>query len=326
MAEILLLSSSDVKGLLDIGEAIDAVEAVFTDFARGSANMPPKSYLLFPRGDLRVMPASQGAEFAGVKVVNSHPENPRMGLPAVMGTYVLVSQDTGAPLAIMEATYMTALRTGAASAVATKHMARPDSSTLGLIGSGVQASFQLAGVASVMKLERALVWGPPGDVARRDEFIGTVSEVFTDITFEAADDITKAAAADIVCTTTPSKQALVPDEAIAQGAHINAVGADGPGKQELDVATLKRARLIVDEIEQATHGGEINVAVSKGDYQTSEVAGSLAEVVMGDVAGRVSNEEITVFDSTGLAIQDIATAALTYRKALEAGAGKKIEL
>ena len=326
MAEVLLLSGRDVQQHLDITEAIDAVEGAFRDLASGAASMPSKSYLLFPRGDLRVMPASQGSEFAGVKVVNSHPENPAQGLPAVMGTYVLVSQETGTPLAIMEATYLTAVRTGAASAVATKYMARKDAASVGLVGSGVQANFQLAGIAAVRDVREVAVWSPPNDTDRRDTFVQKARDVFSNAIIRAVDNIAEVIDADIVVSTTPSREPLLPDSAISNGTHINAVGADGPGKQELAIETLRRSRVIVDEIEQATHGGEINVGVSNGDYQVSEVAGSLAEVVTGTTPGRVSDEEITVFDSTGLAIEDIATAALVYQKALEAGAGMKIEL
>lgn len=328
MPEILLLTEEDVSDLLAIGQAVEAVEEVFRAFAGGRAEMPPKSYLLFPsyEGDLRVMPASHSSEFAGVKIVNSHPRNPGRGLPAVVGTFLLVSQKTGMPIAIIGATYMTAVRTGAASAVATKYMARRNATSAGLVGSGVQARFQLRALRHVRSLGEVLVWAPVADRDRRDRFLEEMSGEMPSLEFRAVEKVEEAAAADIVVTTTPSRSPVIPDHAIGNGTHINAVGADGPGKQELDPATLRRARVVVDEWEQARHGGEINVPLASGELEDKHVTGTLAEVVTGRVAGRTSNDEITIFDSTGLAIEDVAVGSLVYQKALEKGRGQTIEL
>lgn len=328
MPEILLLSEAEVREALPVADAIEAIERVFIQFADGLALMPPKLYLDFPQysGDLRIMPASIGSTFAGVKVVNSHPHNPEHGLPAVVGTYLLVSQETGMPLALLDATYMTAARTGAASAVATRNMAREGSSTLGLIGSGVQAAFQFEAVAEVASIDEVLVWAPSRDLERRDRFLLDMRARHPRVEFRGVEDVGDAAAADIVCTTTPSRAPVVADSSIEPGTHINAVGADGPGKQELDPAILRRARVIVDELEQARHGGEVNVPLAQGKIRQSDISGSLADVVSGRIPGRTSRDEITVFDSTGLAIEDIAVASIVYQRALEDGLGTRFDI
>jgi alanine dehydrogenase len=226
----------------------------------------------------------------------------------------------------MDATYLTAVRTGAASAVATKYMARREAASVGLVGSGVQATFQLLAISKVRNISEVFAWSPDFDRPRRDAFIEETKPMFPELDLIAADDIDKAAIADIVVTTTPSRGPVLMDPHIGPGTHINAVGADGPGKQELDPAILKRSRVIVDEWEQAWHGGEINVPLASGELSESDIDGSLDQVVNGDIPGRTSEDEITIFDSTGLAIEDIAVAILVYERALKEGAGSEIEL
>jgi alanine dehydrogenase len=225
----------------------------------------------------------------------------------------------------MAATELTALRTGAASGVASRYLARPGSSTLGLIGAGAQAGYQFRAVAAELPITEVIVWAPENDSARRDAFVAAISAEYPAVRFRAG-PIEQAAGADIVCTLTPSRGPLFPAGAVRPGAHINAVGADGPGKQELDPAILKSARVIVDEAYQAVHGGEVNVAIAGGLFNEADIAGTLPDVVNGRIPGRTSDSQVTIFDSTGLAIQDIAVAILAYTRALEAGTGSVIEL
>ncbi len=328
MTRLLLLTDADVGRLVGSAESVDVVEKAFADFGLGRATMPPKVYLDFPlqRGDLRVMPAAVGVRFAGVKLINSHELNPQKGLPSVIGTYVLFSQETGAPLCLMAATKLTAIRTGAASGVATRHLSRAGSSTLGLVGAGVQAGYQFEAVAGERPISEVLVWGPANDLGRRDAFLEVIRARHSQVQFVATMSVEEAAGADVICTTTPSRAPLFAADAVRPGTHINAVGADGPGKQELDPDLLKTARVIVDERHQAVHGGEINVAISGGRLGEADIAGTLSDVVNGSVQGRVDEDEITVFDSTGLAIQDIAVAILAYERALESSIGSFIDL
>lgn len=328
MTDVLLLRDAHIRESVTMAEAIASVEQAFRDLAEGRGSMPPKTYLLFPEygGDLRVMPSSLGPRFAGVKIVNVHLRNPERGLPTVAGTYVLVSQETGVPLAIMGGTYLTALRTAAASAVATKYMARPGASTVGLVGSGVQARFQLKALAEIVPVTEAFVWAPADDRGKGHRFVEEMKSNFPNTSFLAVDEVEKAASADVVCTTTPSRSPVVPDAAVRNGTHINAVGADGPGKQELDPAILRRAWLIVDDWEQARHGGEVNVPLASGELKEDGIVGSLAQVISGETPGRRSDLDVTVFDSTGLAIEDLAVASLAYERALQNGLGTRVEL
>ncbi len=319
---ILWLSGEEMEPLLEMGRVIEAVEQAFREHGLGKVQMPPKVYLYFEKGDLRAMPAYIPAlGKAGVKIVNVHPGNPSRGLPTVMASYVLVSPETGAPLALMNATYLTDARTGAAGAIAARYLARKDSRTLGLVGAGRQARTQLLATAELFDLERVLVASRNFSSARRfAEEMG--SSLGLDI---EPCEVREACGADIVATTTPSREPVVRDEWIQEGTHINAIGADAPGKQELEPEILRRAKVVVDSWEQAKHSGEINVPLRRRLLFREDIYAELGEIVAGKKPGRESDGEITVFDSTGLAIQDVAAAALAYRIAREKGAGVELE-
>jgi alanine dehydrogenase len=272
--------------------------------------MPSKVYVTLPQGDFRTMPAYiPGLSIAGVKIVNVHPDNPALGLPTVMALTIILDVDTGVPVAILNATHLTDLRTGAAGAVACRYLAPRRSVTLGLVGSGRQAEAQLAHIAEVLAIEELRVWS----------LVGTDAEHFVEkhrgydgkaVTLERACDV------DVLVTTTPSRTPLIHDAWVHEGTHINAIGADAPGKEELDPSLLLRSSVFVDDIAQAVHSGEVNVPIRDGIFPEERIAGTLGEVVLGK-KGRRSPEEITIFDSTGLALQDLAIANLV----LELGGG-----
>jgi len=322
--DILWLSETEVKASLTMEETIEAVEEAFREHGFGKAQMPPKSYLYYKKydGDLRTMPAYlEELDATGVKVVNVHPANPGAGLPTVMAVVILNSPKTGAPIAMMGGTHLTNMRTGAAGAVAAKYLARKDSRTVGLVGAGAQARTQLLGLAKTFDIEKVLVADVSLDRARALEkdcrsFLGADYEVSSEIKYVCN--------SDILVTTTPSRKPLVKNEWIVEGTHINAIGADAKGKEELEPAILKRSKVVVDDIAQASHSGEVNVPLTKGLFSTEDIYASIGEVVAGKVLGRESDEEITVFDSTGLAIQDVATATKIHQKALKTGIGTKL--
>jgi alanine dehydrogenase len=292
----LILTQADVRALVTMDRVVAAVEEAFVAHGRGEAQMPPKVYLWAREheGDFRAMPAALG-DAVGVKWVNSHPHNPaRHGLPAVMGLFILSDPATAAPLAVMDATLLTAMRTGAAGAVASRHLAVGTPRTIGFLGCGVQA--RDAGAAAQFAEEAG------GSVVSSEEV----------------------ASCDILCTTTPVRQAIVKRAWIRGGTHINAIGADAPGKQELDPQILIDATVVVDDIHQATHSGEINVPFAKGLLGARHIYGTLGEVVAGRKGGR-EGDEITVFDSTGLAIQDIAVARLIHALARQQGVGIEVD-
>jgi alanine dehydrogenase len=295
----------------------DAVERAFAEHARGRARMPSKVYLDLPEfsGDFRAMPSLMGS-YAGVKWVNAHPQNgARHGLPTVMGTYVLSDPNTGFPLAILDATVLTALRTGAAAGVATKHLANLPLTQVGFIGTGVQARYFRDALRVLGEFE---LLAADANAER--------AATFAQESGGRAVSIAEAAAASVVCIATPSRTPVIARAMVRPGTHINAMGADGPGKQELEPQILLDARVVIDELEQSTHGGELNVPVEQGLYDPSQIAATLGQVITGEQPGRTSAQQITVFDSTGLAIQDVAVAAALYELARERGVGQQIEL
>ncbi len=305
-------------------ETIEAVEEAFREHGRGKAQMPPKSYLYYEKhnGDLRTMPAYlEELDATGVKVVNVHPNNPDAGLPTVMAVVILNSPATGAPLAMMGATHLTNMRTGAAGAVAAKYLARKDSRRVGLLGAGAQARTQLRGLSEIFEIEEVSV----ADVSlERCRALEKDCRSFLDVEYHLYTDAKEVCDSDILVTTTPSRKPLVKDEWINEGTHINAIGADAKGKEELEPAILKRSKVVVDDLAQASHSGEVNVPLTKGLFAPEEICATIGEVVAGKVSGRTDDQEITVFDSTGLAIQDVATALRVYQRALEKGIGTKL--
>ncbi len=320
----LILNGSTTKGLVGIKEAVRAVEKAFRLYGEGKVHMPPKLYLDLPqfKGDFRAMPVwIEGMKYCGIKWVNVHPQNRKIGLPTVMAQLILSDPGSGLPLCIMESTYLTAMRTGAAGGVAAKYLARPGSETLGLVGCGRQAAMQLAAVLQVFNIKRVKAWSLRQKEAEafvkrmsrtkgmRMETVSTIRECVRD--------------SDIVVTTTPSTKPIVKAEWIKEGTHINAIGADAKGKEELEPAILKKAKIVVDAWEQASHSGEINVPLAKGKISRKDIYADIGEVVIGRKR-RTTRKEITVFDSTGLAIQDLAVASLVFSKALRLGKGKFI--
>jgi alanine dehydrogenase len=320
-----ILSAADVRSILSMKKAVAAVERAFADHARGLAQMPAKVYLSLDEhaGDFRAMPSyvaghDGAAPAAGVKWVNSHPDNPkRHGLPSVMGVYILSDPATALPLAILDATVLTAARTGAAAAVASKHLARSGARTIGFVGSGVQARFMLD--------------------AHREVFGDALEVLASDIDPKAAEafaagwgcrvvSVAEASGCDIVCASTPGRARAIERAWVRPGAHINAMGADAPGKQELDPAILEQALIVIDEHHQATHSGEVNVPLSTGALREDQIFATLGEVIIGAKKPARSAEGVTVFDSTGLAVQDVALARVLYDDARERGTGVLIDL
>ncbi|AZH24673.1 ornithine cyclodeaminase family protein [Haloplanus aerogenes] len=324
--ETLLLDADVVASHTPMTAVVDAVETAFAAHARGDAVMPPKSYVDLPQydGDFRSMPAYlQAADWdaAGVKWVNSHPNNrARYALPTVMGTMIYSDPETAFPLAIMDGTTLTTRRTGAAAAVATDHLAVRDASTLGLVGAGVQSHAQLDAILTVRPIETVVVADADADRAR--EFVEAVSDRVT----ARVGSIPEAAACDILSTVTPVEEPIVDADVVGEHTHVNAIGADAAGKHELADDLLAAAKIVVDDREQCTHSGEINVPYREGRLTDDDIHATLGEVVVGEATGRTDADGVTVFDSTGLAIQDVAAAHVAYERAAAAGAGVSFDL
>ena len=327
----LLLPEKTVRKMLSMEDVMHAVESAFKMKGSGHAQMPPKQYLFMSKynGDLRTMPAYlEENDVVAVKIVNSHPENRRKhGLPTVMATIILIDPKTGAPVAIIGGTWITDLRTGAAGAIAAKYLANKDPKIIGLVGAGAQAKTQLMSLLLLYKkIDQVKVWSRT--TKSTISYVKDMESIYGHVTKIIPVKSVKNAVqgADIVVTTTPSRKPLVSEDWVSEGMHFNCIGADAPGKQELDPAILTKAKIVVDDWNQACHSGEINVPLAEGIIMEKDIWGNICEVVAGLKPGRTSPKEITVFTSTGLAIQDAATANIAYQKALEKKVGELVDI
>lgn len=299
---------------IDEKTALRLAEETFLLMARGITSMPPKMYLNIPGGnDFRAMPAffqSAKGGGCGVKWVSVFPGNGRENQPTVIGTILLNSHKTGQLLATLEANMITALRTGGAAALAAKHLANPFPKRLAIVGAGLQAGFQLKALLSLYgRFEEIRVWGYLEGEA--DRFCRSFAEKVEGLRVSATVEHC-VSGADLIVTCTSSRKPLIRDGWVKKGAHINAIGADAKGKEEIHPSLLVKTAVVVDEWEQASHSGEINVPVSKGLFTKRQLRAQLAEVVSGKKKGRRKPEEITLFDSTGLALLDIYFAKYLY--------------
>ena len=294
-----VFSARHVYAAVDPGAAVEAVREAFVAHARGEWLMPSKVYVdAPPDGDFRAMPA-RGGGYAAVKWVTSFPRNPERGLPTVSGIVLLSDASDGRLLAELDAGALTALRTGAAAVLAAETLAAGDGPAA-VIGCGVNG--RAVARTFLARGRDVLLWDV--DANRTAEIAAELGA-----TAAARED---ALGADVVATVTPGREILFPLGSLRPGQHVSLMGADGPGKAEIAVEELLRARVVVDEWEQASHNGDIGRAVDAGSIAREGVT-ELGAILLGDAPGRTSPDEITVFDSTGLAVQDLAVAALVYK-------------
>jgi alanine dehydrogenase len=322
----LLLTRGDVAALLTLDECIAAVEHAFALQAEGKALGPGVLALHAASGGFHVKAAGLplGRFYVAAKVNANFPDNPARGLPTIQGVVVLSDGETGQLLALMDSMEITALRTGAVTAVAARYLARPDARVATIVGCGRQGRIQLAALASVRKLERVYAVDRDATISRR--FADRMSaELGVDVRPVAA--LAEASRqSDLWVTCTPSRSPLLSRENVAPGAFVAAVGADNEHKQELDPGLLAAASVVVDSLEQCAAIGDLHHALRAGAMSLTDVYAELAEVVVGRKPGRRSPEDIVVFDSTGVAIEDVAAAAMVYEKALGAARGVTVEL
>jgi ornithine cyclodeaminase/alanine dehydrogenase-like protein (mu-crystallin family) len=296
VSSVPVLRADDVLRAVSPEAAVDAVRAAFVAHHRGEWTMPPKVYVTnYPAGDFRAMPALGGGH-ALLKWVTSFPGNPARGLPTVAGVVLVSNAETGELEGMLEAGAVTALRTGAAAVLAAETLGRAAAASASVIGAGVNGR---ATARTFVASGRAVaIW----DVDRgRAE--AAASELGCDVAASRED----ALGADLVVTVTPGHELLYEEGSLRAGQHVSLMGADGPGKAEIAAAELARTRTFCDDWEQASHGGELAHAVDAGLVVESDVT-RIGAVLAGEAAGRTGDEEITTFDSTGLAIQDLAIA------------------
>jgi len=328
MSKIIILSQNEVKSCLPMSEAIRAVREAYIAFAKGLVKMPPVMHLDVSQYNGEVDIKSGYIEdlgLIGTKIASGFYDNYKLGLPPGIAIIILMDLKTSMPVAIMDGTYVTAYRTGAAGAVAAKVLARKDSEIIGVVGAGTQARMQILALQEVFSLKKVKVWDI--NTTERDKYVEEMSEQLK-IAIEPAEDIKNAVTeTDIIVTVTPSRKALVMKEWIQEGVHINAIGADGPGKQELDPFIVKRAdKVVVDSLNQCRIIGEIQHALADGLITEDDVYAEIGEILIGEKIGRETSEEITLFDATGLAAQDIAAANIVFKQAKEKGIGHVVSL
>ena len=327
----LLLTRKNVETVLTMKDAIAAVEEGFRQLAMGNVIMPQRTAIRIPdyHGLHLGMPAYVGgAENGGslaLKVVTVYPDNPsKYNLPTTIGTLLLNDPRTGALVAIMDAGFLTAMRTGAVSGVATKYLAPGDARTVGVFGAGVQARAQLMAVCEVRSIERAVVCDPMREA--REKYAAEMSERLS-ISVEPTDDPRACVENDVILTASSSKTPVFEGVWLAPGTHINGVGSHSPDARELDTETIRRAKVVPDYAPAClVEAGDLIMPIQEGAIDAEHIHASLGDVVAGLKPGRESDEEITLFKSVGLAVQDAATAARVYELAQAAGVGVEIEV
>ena len=319
---MLVLNSNDVTQLLDMDSCIDGVEQAFR--ARGEGRLARSSVAgleLLGGGLHAKLGALQLSRAYAVAKINANfPENPELrGLPTVQGVVVLFDAESGVPLACMDSVTITAVRTAAASAVAARHLALPDASSMTLIGCGIQARSHTRALGCVRPIRRAVLFDSNHDAAKR---LATELSETSGLDVAVATHLREAArASEIIVSSTPSRSAFLDVADVKEGSFIAAVGADNENKQELTPALLRAAAVVVDDLDQCSRIGDLHHAISGGIMGREDVRGSLDQIVAGITRGRLDDREIIVFDSTGVAIEDVVAAAIVFEKAEQAGVG-----
>ena len=330
---MIILTQRDVVELLSMADCIDVMGRALGALTRGESILPLRTVMRLPSGKdfFAVMPAFVASPDAvGAKIITVFPGNHGTALDSHQGAVLLLDAATGSVQALLDASSITAIRTAAVSGLATRHLARADADDLAILGSGVQARSHLEAMAIVRPLRRVRVWSRDTARARalrhpeRSEGYGTSAVPPIEVCATPEDAVR---GASIICTTTGSAEPVLRGAMIADGAHINAVGASSPKARELDTAAIARSSLFVDRRESALNeSGDILIPTAEGAIKPSHIVAELGEVVIGRHAGRTSDKEVTVFKSLGLAVEDVAAAQFVYARAIERSMGTIVDL
>ena len=325
-AGLLILSRTDIARLMDYGDYVDAVEAAFRAAVEGRAVAPPASALHVPDGSFH----AKGAALLGeevkvaIKINGNFPGNPAAnGLPTVQGVIYLADGADGRPLAVMDSIEVTINRTGAATTLAARHLARAESRVATICGAGVQGRIQLTAIAAAIRLERVHVWDT--DAGRSLAFAREMSAKLG-LDIEATADLSPVRQSDIVVTCSSARRAFLTPDLVRPGTFIAAVGADNSDKSEIDPGLYAKSLVVVDSLEQCTEIGDLHHALAAGAVMHAHVHATLGEVIAGKRPGRTDANDITLFDSTGMGLQDVAAAIAIYRRACAAGAGTRLSI
>lgn len=323
-----ILSAQDVRQALPMAQAVETVKSAFAQLSAGRATVPVRTPVEVPQhnGVTLFMPAYLADDdHMAIKIVSVFNDNPARGLPLIHALVIVVDAATGQPQAAMDGTYLTALRTGAASGAATDLLARPDARSAAIFGAGAQGRTQLEAVHAVRSLERAWVYDLDAEAAAA--YAREMAErlaVPVDVAASAAQALEHA---DVICTATTATTPVFHDADLQAGTHVNAVGAYTPQMQELPAATVQRAKLVIDHLESSLEeAGDLIIPMNQGLFGQEHIYAELGEIAAGDKPGRTSDDEITLFKSVGVAVQDVATAAQVLEAAQRLGLGTEVTL
>ena len=322
-----IINRTEVERLLPMAACIEAMADAMRAASNGAVTMPLRLFtpLADGSGSLGLMPGSTLAPpFFGAKVISLRFDNPAKGLPTVQGYVSLFDHDTGTPVALIEGSSVTAIRTAAASGLATRELARRDARTHGVFGTGVQAVTHIDAVSCVRDIRRVVVWGRDADKARR---FAARQSARTGLEVTATQDPAEAAACDVVSTVTAATEPVLEGEWLRPGCHLNLVGVHTPDAREADTGTVKRSRVYVDRMESAMNeAGDLLIPLAEGAIDEAHILGEIGQVLTGAVPGRTGDGDITLYKSLGIVAQDLFAAARIYARALEAGAGVEVDL
>lgn len=321
-----MLTRSDIASLLSMSECIDAVRKVFAMHGRRKTIPPAVLAVPFEGGGFHIKAAAADidGQFFAAKINANYPDNAaRFGLPTIQGILVLFDAERGSPLAVMDSGELTAIRTAAATAVAAEFLARREASSVTICGCGQQSRSQLRALMEVRPVTEVFAYDH--DAARMEQFVQYVRDQLQ-LSAHSTGDLREATRrTDITVTCTTARRHFLGSEHVEAGAFIAAVGADNPEKQEIDPKLLASSTLVVDVLEQCAAIGDLHHALEAGLMERADVHAELGEIVCGSRPGRTRADEVIIFDSTGTALQDVAAAALVYRKAVELGQGRVID-
>ena len=323
---IRIINAKEVRELMSMSECIDVVSDAMISASTGTASIPPRHFtsIIDDSSLLGVMPgSSEELNIFGVKLISFYKSNPQKDLPAIQGFVTLFNFENGNPLAIIDAAELTAIRTGAASGLATKLLSRKESRTCGIFGTGVQATAHLEAICAVRSIEEILIWGR--DFYKASAFVEKHSEII-DVTIRATESPEEAGSCDIVCTVTGSSIPILKGSWVKQGAHINLVGAHTLSTREADTDLIIKSNLYIDLFESAKNeAGDIMIPVGEGKITKEHILGEIGELLLSQIAGRQDSTQITVYKSLGIVTQDLFAASYVYKKAEESNTGIKVD-
>jgi len=327
---MLLLSREEIRSVLSMKDAINAVQEAFKEFARGTVKMPVRLSVSVEdyKGVMLTMPAYIGGAFdvLGQKVVTVYPENQeRQKLPTILATVQLFDPKSGRCIALLDGTIITAMRTGAVGGVATRYLATKDSRSVGVFGAGIQGETQLEAVAEERSIEVVRVYDPVEQ--RKIQYCKDMSRKLGLDVRAASEPVQAVRGSNIIICASTARTPVFKGEWLESGVHINAIGSYTPDTRELDTVTITRSKVVVDSREAALkEAGDLIIPIGERAISSQNIWAELGDIILGKKEGRTSDQEITLFKSVGLALQDVSTAAVAYRKAIEQHKGTEVAI